>query len=671
MKSARSGVPSDSDIPKYLSEAALPSSMTDVRKMEAEDKSTRSLFRKRRNPLNRKRPRPPTSLRMRDEFELSPDQEQQSSWEQKRKQLNWTWVALANAEWDKWADAPEKDIPKQWSAPADFPGVVCRHLCQATVQDFWRPHRDYGNGAISFDSSSLEKLRKSGLPEAEWFDDNGFATDEAMRLAGHLKRLPDGELYHLAHVPLAARSDDEQEALWELILQRAAAFAGDLQLSGADFNKIDLDLLAKQAQSKVEPSEYYGLRVFCHWCSFGEINARETDIQTFRASASHFRDHVWFSDCKFRGHTDFSDCFFDGISWFAGCEFDHNAVFENAQFHGIVDFQRAQFNVNARFDGVVFDKRTWFYHVNYGGWTRFRESVFKGPVSFDQNVFEDHVNMVRSVFLDTVEFYRPHFKAGADFEEVHFHSVAEFEDAIFSGFTVFDDVQFDDLINLNGAQFHSDLNMRAPKGDQCMFRGFFQKLRERRSWRREKRNDVDRAFNEFANAFRILKLAAEDKRNIRLSSRMHRLEQIAIRHWSYEVSLLERLSSSAYAALSDYGQSIGRPLRWLVLWLPATFGAVALALTGKLPDTSSFLEAVEFGFWNEFRPFAVWSPQEVTSLDANSLAAMLLRGQSSVLQFDGTALALITRMLCSLDSIAALMCAFFVGLALKRRFQLS
>jgi hypothetical protein len=608
---------------------------------------------------------------MRDEFDLSPDQEQQSRWEQKRKQLNWTWAALANAEWDKWADVPEKDVPKQWSAPPDFPGVVCRHICRATAQDFWRPHRDYRNGAISFDSRSLEKLRQYGLPESEWFDDNGFATDEAMRTAGHLKRLADGELYHLAHVPFAERSTDEQEHLWELMLQRATAFEGDLQLSGANLGNIDFDLLAKQAQSKVEPSGYYGLRVFCHWCAFGEIRAQEAKISTFRASASHFRHHVWFTDCKFWGHTDFSDSFFDGIAWFAGCEFDHNACFNNVKFNGHAEFQQTRFNVNAAFGGAVFGREVWFWDITYGGWARFKDAIFKGPAEFSENVFDGHVNMARCLFSDEAQFYRARFNAGISFDEAHFCSQVEFEDALFGGFTVFDDVQFDDLINLNGAQFQSDLNMRAPEGDRRMFRGFIQKLRERRSWRREKRNDVDRAFNEFANAFRILKLAAEDKRNIRLSSRMHRLEQIAIRHRPYEVSLLERLASSAYASLSDYGQSIGRPLRWLVFWLPVTFGALALALIGKVPDTRSILEAVEFGFWNEFRPFAVWSPQEVSSLDTHSLAAILLRGQTSLPNVDGAALALIARMLCSLEAITALMCAFFVGLALKRRFQLS
>ncbi|HKO36394.1 MAG TPA: pentapeptide repeat-containing protein [Pyrinomonadaceae bacterium] len=248
---------------------------------------------------------------------------------------------------------------------------------------------------------------------------------------------------------------------------------------------------------------------------------------------SEFSDSLHFFGVTFR-----SDAHFDAATftrntlWFA--TFERNAYFQGARFPG-------DFSCHAHFAG-----RAWFQQTDFQSYTRFDDSVFIGDADFScwpitgssEHLGFAYVSFANCKFNEHVSFANRVFRNHTDFSKTLFRVAPEFYGSVLHQDT-----------NFNGARFRDTGRAR------------------RRVIFGVHPTDVDAA-----RAYRTLKLAMEDVRNLDDEARFFALEQRALL-WSRQASWSVKLVSIVYGLLGDYGRNIHRPL---VLFLLSSYGAFLL-----------------------------------------------------------------------------------------------
>lgn len=452
------------------------------------------------------------------------------------------------------------------------------------------------------------------------------------------------------------------------------------------------------------------------------VNGANFARSTF-SNGAQFRDAIFtggatFANATFTYDCDFSSTYFLQAAHFYETQFSANAffrkteflgdvVFRDSTFKGIADFQEAKFTSGIRsyntivFDRAIFEKYTTFECAYFSGSTTFHETEFHTTPNFSELSTDN---------IKKLEFTSSKFLGPTKFSVKSSNYPRQLWDRALLDAqlpTLFDTVSkglFSEFAAFDGAiaQGRIDFSDKTLKGDA----GFSVALTRakgisppglflpRKIWNiiRRGKNPIpiiarmrktagnpsvvaarDARLKALEGGCRVIKLSNEDLRDRLLEQRFYTYELIARRH-NTSTPNWERIFSYLFDLTAKYGSSVTRPLSLLGgVW--AAFGAIfwtiATGTTGKLGELltyskgdkldASVFEALTLSGEMVFRPFFVWG---VRRDSANVVG-------NSLLIENGADIALLTRLLATLESFVAIVLLFLVALAIRRRFQIN
>ncbi|MBI4536203.1 MAG: pentapeptide repeat-containing protein [Ignavibacteriae bacterium] len=342
-----------------------------------------------------------------------------------------------------------------------------------------------------------------------------------------------------------------------------------------------------------------------------------------------------FSQAAFSRVADFADSsFFDGVV-FDGCLFSALATFERATFSGKMEAvlwgltlyqdeksikisrpRRTYADEQGRApDGFYNRGCTSFFQCVFKGSAWFISAGFHGGCHFDEATFADDVGFWDARFLGRMDFSSAVFEKTASFENItwpevarywhgafnraRFHGPARFQTASgnegFRAMAAFDGVVFKDEVVLDWpresaadqafegqrsatrdaartdaeewAKAELDRRERANAGNQTVA------LVTEREKRERERNSRDCRLRELERGCRALRQAMEKAADKPRERMFHRYEMFA-RTSLCSMLWSEKIVSLFYRWLSNYGDSIARPLGWLLVVLLPMFGVM-------------------------------------------------------------------------------------------------
>lgn len=189
-----------------------------------------------------------------------------------------------------------------------------------------------------------------------------------------------------------------------------------------------------------------------------------------------------------------------------------------------------------------------------------------------------------------------------------------------------------------------------------------------RTERREALLARDEAVHEAERAFSNLKDAMKAAGNSRGEKRFHILELRARRRRKdSEVGASERLMSILYDISTEYGESIRKPLIYLIA-TPVAAWMIFFSLGWQF-DFDSLASSLHFSLEQIFRPLFIWSPEYVEKTAENNdwIADRLFWTKLSATEASWRELAI--KLLSTAETILAVTLAFLLGASVKRRFQ--
>ncbi|MGA7324810.1 MAG: pentapeptide repeat-containing protein [Rhodomicrobium sp.] len=279
---------------------------------------------------------------------------------------------------------------------------------------------------------------------------------------------------------------------------------------------------------------------------FGGENSGEAEVGGTASFASrggnqirripNFDGYIFPGDAEFRstgflGPSSFAGTVFHGIAgfrgtafsngvWFTRADFKQAAWFAQTKFAGLADFDEATFRGWARFAGARFEQLANFEAAKFVKRAWFRGCVFSKRGLFDKAVFEGEADFSGSFFEQSFEMRSAYFSAAPSFSQTSFNEIPDFEDVAF---------------RLPGMWFGH-------------------KIEEAGNYRHIRRLAMQG--QDYENEAKAFKGEIRSKRGT-----THKWYQAAF--WS----------GVTYDALSDFGQSISRPLFFWVTSVIAFAGA--------------------------------------------------------------------------------------------------
>lgn len=138
-------------------------------------------------------------------------------------------------------------------------------------------------------------------------------------------------------------------------------------------------------------------------------------------------DIVDFSQLTFEQEVSFNAAKFEAGADFSGCEFKMGVDFSFAEFsNGDTKFATAKFHKTANFFRTRFDRVSfeWAFFEK----AQFNQAHFRMKVSFDESVFDSTANFHRARFLEESNFEKSEIHSGADFSDAEFKKSMYFRD---------------------------------------------------------------------------------------------------------------------------------------------------------------------------------------------------------------------------------------------------
>jgi hypothetical protein len=366
-------------------------------------------------------------------------------------------------------------------------------------------------------------------------------------------------------------------------------------------------------------------------------------------SSASFAKGTGFDNSSFHSHADFTGATLGDGTSFSAVAFGSPALFDTASFGNDADFRAATFHGAAEFRGAGFGDRPMFRKTRFVGDADFQAAAFGDDIDFECAEFSRSADFSASIRPDA-EKTRLEFNA-ISFAGASFLGDATFEGRKFKSTTRFGrprDVQdacaaiFRGIPNFHGCELHQDTDFR-----DTMFRDDFDAIQG----------------PDAARAYRTLKLAMEKAKATREEQQFFRLEMRAehpgMRFWP-------RTISSIYAAVSDYGFSLRRPVI-------ALLGAAVL--TGLIHGALANAEASK---WQALLPSADFDPDRtlqwlryvaINTLPVPGFDKTQMELRDALFGKDGAVVS-IAMALEMLHKIVSLGCAFLLGLALRNLFKM-
>jgi len=369
---------------------------------------------------------------------------------------------------------------------------------------------------------------------------------------------------------------------------------------------------------------------------------------------SHFSGPVWFSDARFGKIVNFGQVIFASIACYDRASFDEDAIFLTAKFNGETFFEQSSFDNNVNFT-----------ECSFGNGTSFKQATFSGQANFEHAVFGHEASFERTTFGKITSFHATKFGQLTKLIESKFNGYVNFVDAEFEAGLSFKQAEFKELAKFHNCKFHSDSSFADAEfaipvlkigllDDIWITWHLRQKSKEKEQDTKE--FHIKEQAEPYESAFRILRQHMENLRNYGQAMKFARLETKARerRYGSPDVPLLVRSLSRGYGFISDYGQSILKPLTGLILAVPVAAllynwiggddgnlrSSFLMAMQSSLPPVSNAIA----GFFGDFADTAM-----LNALDAQPF---------------------LTRIIMTLHGLFSIAMVFFLLLAIRRQFQL-
>lgn len=368
--------------------------------------------------------------------------------------------------------------------------------------------------------------------------------------------------------------------------------------------------------------------------------------------------------CHF-GETAMTKAIIGGTTKIEGCRFTR---FDAAQMEhaGEASYLRTTFSDAVTFNGARFRDRTSFRGAAFRGRASFLKCRFDGSTSFAADRKEAPGFVDGGSVFETVTFQTSCFTASPDLIWC-----VDFDGRQFEGASIFDGCRFAGSPRFFEVAFHEDASFRytefrpAPHPDlRDRWKAFQTHANVAVAWRATM-NAWNKGQQQYEHAYRSLKLRMNEIGSAREERRFLSLELRARRaRFDPEVRPLESLLSVTYDIVSEYGESIVRPLVWTVI---VTLAAAVLYHT-VAPSHVDWLQATEFAVRQIFKPFNVWADGGAALIPARPATWMEVlmnqRPQSLMLP-------LWIKLLASLQSLACLTLLFLSASAIRKRFRLT
>jgi len=425
------------------------------------------------------------------------------------------------------------------------------------------------------------------------------------------------------------------------------------------------------------------------------------------------------------GYADFTRATFTDTSTFTGARFaadradfseatfSHHAQFEQTQFGGMVDFFGVQFLNRALFDGAQFLDYLGFYKTAFVRRLSINDARFYGKVNLEGVTDGDPIAQspqgIRlwangdgepSGLTGTLDAAGgPSEQSFRSLPKLHarraeFHETANFSNRDLLSPSTFREAQFYERAQFFGSDIHASVNFHGtgfrkalrynpghlPKYPEALLRLRYlgEGTGDYATWKKaycrgrvERRGEdftADSYFDSLETSFRTLKQMMEDRRDRVREGEFFNLE-LRARRKRTDVPWWERVASFIYWGISDYGNSIFRPLAvmlMLYVGLSLLYFAMGdhenLFSAGVRFVPSHLYSAFGFSWNNVFSPFSVLDPQRFSGGDpwAHDLVVSPDAG------FDFR-----VKVIATMQSLLTLTLAFLAGLAGRRRFQIN
>lgn len=355
------------------------------------------------------------------------------------------------------------------------------------------------------------------------------------------------------------------------------------------------------------------------------------DDQRRAANRSYNRGCASFFRCVFKGNVRFVSAGFHGDCHFDETTFADDARFWEAQFEGGMDFSSATFEKTASFENVTWPMaaRHWhraFNRARFLGSAQFQTASgnngFRAMAAFDGVVFNDEVILDWPCETTADDAFDSQYKATGEAARTDAEERAK-------------------------AEF--DRRKRANAGNET---AALVTEREKRECERDCRDVRLRELERGCRALRQAMEKASDKPRERI---FHRYE-MSVRTSQNSMLWPEKVVAFLYRWLSNYGDSIGRPIAWLLFILLPVFG-IAYGLWGAAVSCADSI-------WTLLRDGLTVSsarlfPIGPWNIDKNQLHRVL--SMNSPAFFPAVA---------AVESILGTILIFLIALAIRRRFQI-
>lgn len=451
-----------------------------------------------------------------------------------------------------------------------------------------------------------------------------------------------------------------------------ASFLEEVSLNECKFKESAFNACKFAAAAKFENSTFsegtnFNNVKFGAWTSF---------------EGSKFLGHVALHSIEANGDISFERCLFSktcdirSSNGHGNINFSHGEFLEQFNFVRMKNFgvisNEAKFNkevtfwknetTGVKFSSSTFASKAFFIETKFEGENFFDECKFEGLTSFRSSAFPDAVEFDLSEFKDTLNFSCPPDDSDTtkpkglryiSFSGCQFHGVAKFDNRNFTSRSRFSKKEggktaaattFHKAPTFHGCKFHQDIT----------FHG----------------SDFIQDYGDTAaRAYRTLKLASEQLKATRDEQRFFQLEMKAEKP---SLTGWKRLVSSTYEQLSDYGFSLGRPLKYWLLFL-LLFGGMHGWLANKASGASwagSAMPQIE-NLWST-RTQQTFQYVVINAIPAPGLDRKSSELRKNLFSPEGspdwiTSLAILVEMLHKAGTLA---CLFLVGLSIRNLLKM-
>ena len=323
------------------------------------------------------------------------------------------------------------------------------------------------------------------------------------------------------------------------------------------------------------------------------------DEATFTQDADYrgatFTEDAEFADAIFTQNAHFDSAAFTQDAHFWEATFAQDADFSHATFIYDADFHRATFKQGADFSEATFTQRAHFGGTIFAQEVDFRRAIFMQNAHFSEATFTRDANFTFATFTQAVDFWRTRFHGIADWRGSRFLDQAEFRGTKFNPLvegepsTVFalakfskpGEIVFED-VDLSRAFFHNcDVSQVwftssvrwETRGNNRGLAVFEEKIDLKQKYAEGLQKDGHRDYRAVEQIYHQLQKNYDSRLDYRKANNFHYGEMemkrlavpsdgrlLGLRRWLHRKLSLVAL----YQYASDYGNSYGKPMLWLL-----------------------------------------------------------------------------------------------------------